>query len=232
MCSGYNNTTGVNNIFIGCNAGCAVVTGFDNTVIGSVAGTAGMCSTVILAAGATERLRVESAGLCTVGNVQFAGNVITSTASNLRVSVNSANVISFTTANATITTGSFSWNFSSDGNLYLPGNISAGYRDIPQVTWTGTPTLAFSDAGKHYYTAAGSVTINIPANSSVPFPIGAAISLVNQSGANCTIARGTTTLYLSGNATGTTDRTLSHYGFATLVKVATDTWFLNGANVI
>jgi len=56
--------------------------------------------------------------------------------------------------------------------------------------------------------------------------------LINQSGANCTIARGTTTLYLAGNATNNVDRILSWYGFATLVKVAADTWFVNGANVI
>jgi hypothetical protein len=55
--------------------------------------------------------------------------------------------------------------------------------------------------------------------------------LINQSAANCTIAAGTTTLYLAGNAT-TGSRILSWYGFATLVKVATDTWFVNGANVI
>ena len=134
-------------------------------------------------------------------------------------------------SNTTIKTGAFTWNFASDGQLYLPNNIVAGYRDIPQNSWTGTPTIALADLGEHYYTASGGVTINIPANSSVPLPIGAAVTLINQSGSNCTIARGTTTLYLAGNATSA-DRTLSHYGFATLVKVATDTWFVNGSNVI
>jgi len=135
-------------------------------------------------------------------------------------------------ANTTIQTGANRWNFASDGQLYLPGNIVVGYRDIPQISWTGTPTIALADLGEHYYTAAGGVTINIPANSSVPLPIGAAVTLINQSGANCTIARGTTTLYLAGNATNNVDRILSWYGFATLVKVAADTWFVNGANVI
>jgi len=151
-------------------------------------------------------------------------------AGNLNINSASGTIVG-ANANTTIQTGANAWNFASDGILYLPGNLAAGYRDIPQISWTGTPTIALADLGEHYYTAAGGVTINIPANSSVPLPIGAAVTLINQSGSNCTIARGTTTLYLAGNATSA-DRTLSHYGFATLVKVATDTWFVNGANVI
>ena len=169
-------------------------------------------------------------------------NVATYLASNAAVTIlttanitSSANVAAGNfvgnASNTTIKTGAFTWNFASDGQLYLPNNIVAGYRDIPQNSWTGTPTIALADLGEHYYTASGGVTINIPANSSVPLPIGAAVTLINQSGSNCTIARGTTTLYLAGNATSA-DRTLSHYGFATLVKVATDTWFVNGSNVI
>jgi hypothetical protein len=121
---------------------------------------------------------------------------------------------------------------SSGGNVFLPGNIVAGYRDIPQIDWTGTPTIAFSDAGKHYYTNAGGLTLNIPNNSSVNLPIGAAISLINQSTSNCTIGQLTgVTLYLAGNATAA-NRTLSHYGFASLVKVAANIWFISGSNVI
>jgi hypothetical protein len=149
---------------------------------------------------------------------------------NLNINSASGTIVG-SNANTTIQTGANRWNFASDGQLYLPGNIVAGYRDIPQISWTGTPTIALADLGEHYYTAAGGVTINIPANSSVPLPIGAAVTLINQSAANCTIARGTTTLYLAGNATSA-DRILAHYGFATLVKVAADTWFVNGANVI
>jgi hypothetical protein len=152
-------------------------------------------------------------------------------AGNLNINSASGTIVG-ANANTTIQTGSNRWNFASDGQLYLPGNIVAGYRDIPQISWTGTPTIALADLGEHYYTASGGVTINIPANSSVPLPIGAAVTLINQSGANCTIgANAGVTLYLAGNAT-TGNRTLAWYGFATLVKVATDTWFVNGSNVI
>jgi hypothetical protein len=123
------------------------------------------------------------------------------------------------------------------GNL-VTGNINAtvngysiGYRSIPQITWN-TTTIAADDGGKHYYTNSGGVTLNIPTNSSVTLPIGTAISVVNESSSNCTIAPAVgVTLILGGNATAGT-RTLSWYGAATLLKVATDRWFISGSNVI
>jgi hypothetical protein len=72
FCAGRSNSTGSNNTFFGCNAGCAVTTGSNNVIIGSVAGSAGLCNTVILAAGATERLKVDATGLFINGSV-FTG---------------------------------------------------------------------------------------------------------------------------------------------------------------
>ena len=63
----YNNTTGNNNVAIGKGSGIALTTGSNNTIIGSVAGTAGMSDTVIIAAGATERLRIDSNGNVGIG---------------------------------------------------------------------------------------------------------------------------------------------------------------------
>jgi hypothetical protein len=59
-------TTGTSNLAIGYSAGSALTTGNNNTIIGSVAGTAGLSDTVIIAAGATERMRIDSTGLMKV----------------------------------------------------------------------------------------------------------------------------------------------------------------------
>lgn len=75
----YSNTTGSNNfagggealylnngnynIGVGKGAGSAITTGSNNTVIGSVPGTSAMADTVLIAAGTTERLRVDASGL-------------------------------------------------------------------------------------------------------------------------------------------------------------------------
>jgi len=130
------------------------------------------------------------------------------------------------------------WLFSTNGTLTTSGNISAnvngysiGYRDIPQVVFTSNATLAITDAGKHYYSSNSANVITIPNNSTVSFAIGSAVSIVQEGTANLTISPDSgVTLYLAGNSTSGS-RTLGNYGMATLMKVATDTWFINGTGV-
>jgi hypothetical protein len=55
--------------------------------------------------------------------------------------------------------------------------------------------------------------------------------VVNQATGTITIAQGSgVTLYLAGNVTSG-NRSLATFGMATLIKVATNTWFINGAGV-
>ena len=61
------NTTGSKNIGIGYTAGDAITTGSNNTIIGDVAGTTTLSDTVIIAAGTSERLRIDSSGRLLVG---------------------------------------------------------------------------------------------------------------------------------------------------------------------
>jgi cytoskeletal protein CcmA (bactofilin family) len=123
--------------------------------------------------------------------------------------------------------------FSVSGNI--TGNTAGfaiGYRDIPQVGFTGNATIATTDAGKHFYsTESTNYVLTIANNASQGFQVGAAITVVNQGTGTITIAQGSgVTLYLAGNATSG-NRTLSTFGMATIMKVATDTWFVNGTGV-
>jgi hypothetical protein len=132
--------------------------------------------------------------------------------------------------------------FESGGNsrgLYMDlgsvpnGSATAvGYRDIPQVSFTANATIATTDAGRHYYsTQSTSYILTIANNASQSFQVGAAISIVNQGTGNITVAQGSgVTLYLAGNATSG-NRTVATFGMATIIKVATDTWFINGTGV-
>jgi hypothetical protein len=98
---------------------------------------------------------------------------------------------------------------------------SIGYRGLPQSSST---TLALSDAGKHVYVASN---ITIPANGTTAFPVGTTIALVNSGASTITVSITTDTLRQAGTAnTGT--RTLAAYGVATVVKVASTTWFISG----
>lgn len=111
-----------------------------------------------------------------------------------------------------------------DVTITATGTIAAdsiGFRGLPQSTNT---TLALADAGKHIYTSSN---ITIPANGSIAFPVGTAIVVANSGGSTLTISITTDTLRQAGTSnTGT--RTLAAYGMATLVKVASTTWMING----
>ena len=126
------------------------------------------------------------------------------------------------------------------GNLITAGNIEGtvngfdiGYLEIPQVSLSANTIAALSDSGKHYYsTTAGDLTLTIPSNANVAFPTGTAFTIVVQAAGNVVVAEqnGDVDLYLAGNATSG-NRTVGTYGMATVVKVATNTWFINGTGV-
>jgi hypothetical protein len=163
------------------------------------------------------------------GNVTIAavGNttmMITGTGANVTGTLNvtgNANV-----ANIGATNGVFTGNISGNTN-----GFSIGYLNIPQVA-ASNATLGLTDAGKHYYsTSAGNFTLSIPLNSSVAFATGTAISIVVQSAGNVLVnAISGVTLYMAGNSTAA-NRVVSNYGMATIMKVATDTWMINGTGV-
>jgi hypothetical protein len=104
----------------------------------------------------------------------------------------------------------------------------AGYMGVPQssAATTGAYTIVAGDAGEHIYTTA-TRTVTIPANSSVAFPVGTAISFVAATGATVTIAITTDTLLLAGAGT-TGSRTLAAFGMATAIKITSTSWIISG----
>ena len=105
---------------------------------------------------------------------------------------------------------------------------AVGYKGLPQNSQTASYTLALTDMGKHISITTGGVVI--PANGSVAFPIGSAISIFNNSGSSQTISITTDTLRLAGTAT-TGSRTLAQYGVATCLKVTSTVWVISGAGI-
>ncbi len=59
-------SSGSRNTLIGYEAGLSLTTSSNNTIIGNHLGTPGLSDTIIIAAGSTERIRVNSSGLMTV----------------------------------------------------------------------------------------------------------------------------------------------------------------------
>jgi len=112
----------------------------------------------------------------------------------------------------------------------VDGTDGVGFRNIPINSQSADYTLVLTDAGKsifHPGSDANDRTFTIPANASVAYPLGTAVSFLNMSVNNVSIAITSDTMYLSGYGyTGT--RTLAQYGAATAVKMTSTTWMISG----
>jgi hypothetical protein len=107
-------------------------------------------------------------------------------------------------------------------------------RTIPQNSQSAAYTLVLADAGKHILHPSADTTarvFTIPANSSVAFPVGTAVTFVNQASAGTlTLAITTDTMRLAGAGT-TGSRTLTANGIATALKITTTEWIISGTNL-
>jgi hypothetical protein len=98
---------------------------------------------------------------------------------------------------------------------------------------TGTTyTFVLQDANNELITAsnASAQTYSIPTNASVAFPIGAQINIIQIGTGQVTINAVTsgTTSVLSNGAVAASPKLRVQYSSATLVKVATDAWYVIG----
>lgn len=122
------------------------------------------------------------------------------------------------------------------GTPLIPDNATvstayaAGYRDAPQNSHTANYQLVLADRGKSILMNGSSLTLTIPANSAVAFPVGTVFIVVNVNASALSIAITTDTLTLA-NSTTTGTRTLAQNGIATCVKIATTSWLISGAGL-
>ena len=114
-----------------------------------------------------------------------------------------------------------------------PSNL-VPIRLIPQNSKSADYTLVATDAGKHIYHPGSDTstrTWTIPANASVAYTIGTAITFVNDtSGGAITIAITSDTLVLAPDGT-TGSRTLAANGMATAIKMTSTRWMISGSGL-
>ena len=151
--------------------------------------------------------------------------------------INSGNIMAngIVSATGNITSGNVTTaGLSVTGNTatVTTANYSIGYLNIPQVSLAANSTIALTDSGKHYYSvSASNLSLTIANNTSVAWPVGTAISIVNANTGNILINQGTgVSLYLAGNATAG-NRVLSTFGMATIMNTAANTWFISGTGL-
>lgn len=153
------------------------------------------------------------------------------------------------TGNAGLSTQKYS--IENDGGLLATGatggsqglgsaNFSSAFingdpiRSIPQNSKSAAYTTVAADANKHVYHPSADTTARvwtIDSNANVAYPIGTAITFVNDtSGGVITIAITADTLVLAGAGT-TGSRTLAANGIATALKVTSTRWIINGTGL-
>ena len=162
----------------------------------------------------------------------LSGASVTGTATFNNAVVMSSTLSVANTATMGVITGS---TISGSANtLTVDGTVSVGFLSIPQNSQSAAYTLVLADAGKHILHPSADTTartFTIPANSSVPYPIGTAITFINQNGAGVvTIAITSDTMRLSPAGT-TGSRTLAANGSATAVKITSTEWIISGSGL-
>lgn len=115
----------------------------------------------------------------------------------------------------------------------IVGGTTSASAQLNLNAQTGTTyTFVLTDADNKLVTAsnAATQTYSIPTNASVAYPIGSQINIIAIGAGQVTINAVTpaTTTIASTGATATAPKLRVQYSSATLIKVATDTWYVVG----
>ncbi len=109
----------------------------------------------------------------------------------------------------------------------------AGFRGLPQVSFSANTTIAATHLGKDFYHPASDTnarTITIDSNTNLALPVGFTFSGYNDTANVVSIAITTDTLVLTGTgATGT--RAVAQYGSWVCRKVTSTRWVISGAGI-
>ena len=119
--------------------------------------------------------------------------------------------------------------FAGFNALNVGGGISGGV--ITQNLQSGNYTFVLGDVGKHiFHDNATPHTYTIPSNSAVAFPVGSAITIVNNTGSGpLTLAITSDTLRRGDGTAGTGTRTIGPDSVVTILKTKTTEWMIGGA---
>jgi hypothetical protein len=192
-------------------------------------------------------LTIGSGNLAVAGNIVASGTAGITFGGNLNVSGGNLNVAGNIVASGTAGI-TFGGNITNTGNLLIVGgsvvgNISGGivtsvansaasfgYLGVPQNSQSSSYTVTATDVGKQIYLTSSGTSVTIPANATLPLPIGSILTVITASGVTATIVSGGDTFtYAGSSVTGT--RTLSQNAIASCFKVTSTGWLITGAGV-
>lgn len=182
----------------------------------------------------TTATTVNFAGAATAVNIGAATG--TATINNATFAINSATISTDETTVALLNTVATTINFAGAATALNVGtNLGTTTfkgSTIPQNSQSAAYTTVAADANKHilHPTADNNPrTFTIDSNANVAYPVGTAITFVNQIN-TVTIAITSDTMTLAGAGT-TGSRTLAANGIATVLKIASTSWIISGTGL-
>jgi len=114
----------------------------------------------------------------------------------------------------------------TSGDVTLSFDYSVGNQSVESADTTTAYTLVIGDAGKLVTMSNASAnTLTVPPNSSVAFPTGTRIDVLQKGAGQTTIAAGSG---VTINSKASALNLSAQYSGATLIKYGTDTWFAVG----
>ena len=134
--------------------------------------------------------------------------------------------------NATATTVNFAGASTATAIGAATGTITFAGSTIPQNSQSAAYGILAADANKHLLHPSAdnnARTFTLPANTAIAFPVGTAITFVNQVNTLSIAITDDTMTMMGSGATGT--RTLAANGIATVLKVASTSWVIAGTNL-
>jgi hypothetical protein len=224
----------------GTNASSASITAFNNITGYTASGATGTTSTNLVFS-TSPSLTTPTLGAATATSINKVA--ITAPATSATLTVADGKTL---TANSTLTlAGVDSKTLTVNNTLTLagtdsttmtfpPASASIGYLNIPQNSQSTAYTTVLADAGKHVFHPSADTTARtwtIDSNANVAYPIGTAITFINQISAGAiTISITSDTMWLAGAGT-TGSRTLAANGVATAIKITTTGWIISGTGL-
>jgi len=231
-CTGLPVSSGVSGLGTGVATALAVNVGSAGAFV-TFNGAGGTPSSIALANGTGLPVTTGISGLGT-GVATFLATPSSANLASALTDETGTGVVVFSTSPSLVTPVLGTPTSGNLSNCTADGTNLVGYRNVPQNSQSAAYPLVAADAGKHILHPSADTTartFTIPANSSVPYPLGTALTFVNQNGAGVvTIAITDDTMRLAGAGT-TGSRTLAANGIATALKITNTEWIISGTGL-